>query len=141
MSYLDIVDSRVQVFDSVLECAIEIYACQGAAVVSDNDPVGVQHGHNFENKVVAQNLCEENEETEESSVEKTNHPYCCLVFFLPSWHASSYSCIGVIAEEKVEKALHHPGGVGLARMDSRGDDNTLLQDGRREQRASAMRQW
>jgi hypothetical protein len=49
-------NAREGVFQHGLVVAVEVAACEGAAVVADYHAVWVEHGHDFEDEVVAQKL-------------------------------------------------------------------------------------
>ena len=53
---LCVVNGWVQLSAWGIPVAIQVYTCQGATVVPDDDPVGVQHGNDFEDEVVPQYL-------------------------------------------------------------------------------------
>mmetsp|Transcript_18273 Transcript_18273/g.31255 ORF Transcript_18273/g.31255 Transcript_18273/m.31255 type:complete len:430 (+) Transcript_18273:217-1506(+) len=69
---------------------VQVLPHQRAAVVADDDPVGVEHGDYFDYEGVAQ-----------------------AVGLL------------VVADQEVDHPLHHPGGVGLAGVDARSEDDGL----------------
>jgi len=75
---LDLPDDGEDGFHGALPASVQICACQRAPVVSINNAVDVDHGHNFDDKLFSKNTCLRC--VRKQKVNRTFHHVACITF-------------------------------------------------------------